>query len=274
VSVRGAAWCAALAIPLAVAAAPAERYLVIGASDASPAGIARRAQALSGAAVEAGDGPGLVLSTADCGDRRAVYAWAAAVADSAAAAQAVLARLKTRVADAYVKRCLPRAGSLLELGLPAVDPSIARVPADAVNWDDADRVSSVLPLVLPGSGARVVLQRHRVDEPEDPLEGRRTRVLLASPAAAPKTLIDECSGAKQAVAAHGWLALACDSEQAADHILHTVHVFTAGGAAVTQVPRCRQPRITSAVTLQCQAETVDASGRLQLSPRNVRLAAT
>jgi hypothetical protein len=275
-SPRGAARRATLALWVASAAAvahaaPGERYLVIGASDASPAVIARRAQALADAAAAAGDGHGLVLSTADCGDRRAVFAWVAVVADSIAAAQAALVRLKGRVPDAYVKRCIPRPGSLLALGVPAVDASIADVPDDAVNWSDADRVSSVLLLVGSGTAAGLVLQRHYVAVADDPLEGRRARVLLVQPGAAPQTLIDDCGGAQRAVLSRGWLALTCDSEQAADHVLHTVHAFTAAGAPVVEVPRCRQPRFTGVDTLQCQTEAVDAQGRLRLAPRSVRL---
>jgi len=258
---------ALLVVAAAAHAAPRERYLVIGASDVSPAGIARRAQALA----EGGDGTGLVLSTADCGDRPALFAWAAAVVDSAADAQTALARLHHRMPNAYVKRCVPRAGSLLALGIPAVDASIALVSEDAVNWTDADRVSSVLPLDARGTPARLVLVRHRVAVPDDPLEGRRTRVLLALSGVAPLTLLDDCGGARGAVLVRGWLALACDSEQAGEQVLHTVYVFTAAGTPVTRVPRCRQPRISGPNTLQCQAEAVDARGRLRLSPRSVHL---
>jgi len=252
-------------------AAPGERFLVIGASDASPASIARQAQALAEGGVATGDGPGLVFSTADCGDRSPVFAWAAAAADSAAAAQAVLARLRPRVPDAYVKRCALKPGSLLALGLPAVDASIASVPQDAVNWSDSDRISNVLPWAVPGSGARLVLQRHHLALPDDPLEGRRTRVLMAQPGAAPIPLLDDCVGAQGALLSSGWLALTCESEQAADQVLHKVHVFTSAGVAVARVPHCRLPRLAAADTLQCQAETVDALGRMRLSPRTLHL---
>ena len=244
----------------AAQAAPADRYLVVGASAGSPAIIAHKARALADAA----PGGGLVATTADCGDRRPVFVWVASVAESRDAAQAALAQLRQRVPDAWLRRCAPRPGSLLALGVPAVDASIAEVPADAVNWRDADRVSGVLALRGPGEPAFLVLQRAHVATPDDPLEGRRTRVLLPHAGSAPKVLLEDCGGARDAVRTEQWLALACDSEQAADHILHTVHAFSANGVEVLTVPRCREPRIVGTATLQCRAEAVDAQGRLRL----------
>lgn len=277
---------APLALLLAAAAAaraaspdaPPLRYLVVGASDASPGALARRARPLAEAGQAAGDGPGLLLSSADClaprGRAAPVYAWAAAVADSAAQAEAVLARLRPRVPDAYVRRCQPRPGSLLALGLPAVHPSIAGVPEDAVNWTDADRLSRVLPPPAAG-GPALLLQGWYDPQPEDPLEGRRRRVLLLPAGGAPQTLRDDCGGVgapgSVAVAA-GWLALACDSGQAAEWTLHTVHVFSADGRPVAEVAQCRRPRLVAPATLRCQAETVDADGRLRLAPRTLTLA--
>jgi hypothetical protein len=268
---QAAAWAAALLLTAAAgpAAASGTRWLVVGASDPVPAGIAQRARALSAVETRAGGSAGIVLSTADCGERKAAFAWAAEVATTREAAQAALDRLIARIPDAYVKRCVVRPGSLLALGLPAIDPSIADVAADAVNWTDADRVSTVRAL---GGGASLLLLRYRAAVAEDPLEGRRTRVQLALPGTAPVPLIDDCAGLAGAVFAHGWVALACDSEQAADHVLHTVQAFSAAGERVVELTRCRQPSIPAADTLQCQQESVDAEGRLKLAPRRVRLA--
>lgn len=253
----------------AAQAAPAERYLVVGASAGTPAIIAHKAKALADAA----PGGGLVATTADCGDRRPVFVWVAVVAESPDAAQAALAPLRDRVPKAHIRRCTPRPDSLLALGLPAVDASIAQVPADAVNWRDADRVSGVLAMSGPGDPAFLVLQRVHVAMPDDVLEGRRTRVLLPRAKSAPKVLLEDCGGARDAVRTLQWLALACDSEQAADHILHTVHAFSADGMEVLTVPRCREPRLVGTATLQCRAESVDAEGRLRLwqhTPQAIR----
>ena len=246
-------------------AAVGTRWLVVGASEATPGGIAKRARALTAA----GAGDGLLLSTADCFDSRPVFAWAVEVASDFEPARAALERLRQHVPDAFIKRCNVRAGSLLALGLPAVHPSIADVPADAVNWSDADRVSAVRVL---GAGLSLVLQRYRAALPDDPLEGRRTRLLLVRPGAAPRPLVEDCAGLASAVAGHGWLALACDSEQAADHVLHTVHAFSDSGERVAEVARCRTPRLSADDLLLCQSESVDATGKLKLTPRSSKLA--
>lgn len=247
-------------------AAASTRWLVLGASEATPGAIAKRARAM---AEEAGAGQGLVLSTADCGEPRPVYAWAVEVTNDFEPARAALTQLRRRVPDAFIKRCAVRAGSLLALGLPAVHPSIAEVPADAVNWSDADRVSAVRQL---SPALSLVLQRYRAALPDDPLEGRRTRVLLVRAGAAPRPLVEDCAGLASAVAGHGWLALACDSEQAADHVLHTVHAFSDSGERAAEVARCRAPKLAADDQLLCQSESVDANGKLKLTPRSSKLA--
>jgi hypothetical protein len=191
------------------------------------------------------------------------------VTASAGEAQQALAQLQRAAPDAYVKRCKVRPGSLLALRVPAVDASIARVPPQVVNWSDADRISAVVPL---GSLGSAVLVRRYQAEKDDPLEGRRTRVALASTAGELVTLADDCSGASQFVQGGDWLAFACDSEQAADHVLHTVRAFDTHGSPAGTMPRCRKPSITAAGVLACQGEEVDAAGKLLLTPRSLRLA--
>ena len=267
-------WCRAGAVAAALAATAAcgqpaaghgEQYLVIGASDSSPQRIAVRAQELA----QRTGRPGLVVQVADCGEQRQVFAWAAEVVPSAAAAQQALAAVQRAAPDAYVKRCKVQPGSLLALRVPAIDPSIARVPARVVNWSDADRVSAVVP--LPG-GSPVVLIRHYAGGAEDPLEGRRTRVALGSPGGPLTTLADDCSGAAQFVRSGSWLAFTCDTEQAADHVLHTVRAYGANGAPAGTVARCRLPSI-AADALTCHGEEVDADGKLRLAARTLRLPA-
>jgi hypothetical protein len=74
-------------------------WLVIGASDPSPAGIDRVAKGLAGKAPG-----GLVFQTRDCGDQRNVFGFALAVADSADSAKATLQSARATVKDAYIKR--------------------------------------------------------------------------------------------------------------------------------------------------------------------------
>jgi hypothetical protein len=264
-------WLPWLAAALAAAACgqpqpeAGERYLVIGASDTSAQRIAGKAKELAQRTGHAG----LVVQVADCGDPRAMFAWAAEVKPDPAQAQQALQDVQRAVPDAYVKRCKVRPGSLLALRVPAVDPSIARVPAQVVNWSDGDRVSSIVPL---GDAGRAVLVRRYQAARDDPLEGRRTQVALAAPGGELVTLVDDCPGAAQFVQKSGWIAFTCDSEQAADHVLHTVRAFGASGAPAATVPRCQQPAITADDALTCQGEEVDAAGRLRLTPRKRQLA--
>lgn len=236
-----------------------EQFLVIGASDASPQRIVKRAAQL---AAKIGR-PGLVVQTVDCGESRSVFAWASDIESSATAAKASLSRLKATVPDAYVKRCLVRPRSLLAHKRNAVDPSIADVPASAVNWSDADRVSALIKL---GSAGDLMLTRYFVNQPDDVLEGRRTRVSLAGANREWVTLAADCQGAGSVTALGPWLALSCETEQAAEHLLHTVQAYTLDGKLAAQIPRCQRPTLVAPDVLACQAETVDAAGQLRLKP--------
>lgn len=208
---------------------PGPVWLVVAGSDATPAGIARKVKALSKAL------PGLlVVRTLDCGGQKDGFALVTAVADSVASAQKDLPAVRSTVADAYVKRCDVVARSLLDWRVSAVHASIAEVPEDAVNWDDGDRVSSVVPL---GEGRAAIVVRYFVNVPEDPLEGRRQRVQLAR-GAGQKTLEDDCAGAAGFTANAGHTAFQCDREQAGDALLHSVLVFSDDGRRLAEIPHC------------------------------------
>jgi hypothetical protein len=255
-----------LAIP-AVAATPAAEpvWLIVAASDPAATAIAHKAKSLASTLPRA-----LIVQTRDCGDKKNVFAIAAKIADSAEDAKAALPAVRNLVKDAYVKKCAVVAGSLLSLRFPAVDASIADVPDSAVNWDEEDRVSTTA--ALPHNGALVVA-RYFVNDPEDPLEGRRERVIR--PAAAGrtggKTLADDCPGAGGFTESQGRIAFECGSEQAADQMLHNVLVFDAGGAKLADVSRCRKPRFAAPDALTCSEESVNASGKLKLRPKKVSL---
>ena len=171
------------------------------------------------------------------------------------------------VKDSYVKPCDVMPGSLLAWRASAVDASIADVPADAVNWEDADRVSSAVPL---GDGRAVILVRHFVNDPDDPLEGKRERVLLAR--ASERALLEnDCPSAGAFTARAGRVAFQCAREVAGDVPLHGVLAFSAQGKKLTELAHCRSPAWTHPGVLVCDEELVDARGELTLRPRRTRL---
>lgn len=254
-----------LASPAAAAAPAAETvWLVVAASDPTATAIAQKAKSLASTLPRA-----LIVQTRDCGDKKNVFAIAVKIADSAEVAKAAVPTVRNTVKDAFVKKCAVVPGSLLSLRFPAVDASIADVPDSAVNWDEEDRVSTAAP--LPHDRALVVT-RYFVNQPEDPLEGRRVRVSLPGTGRGDgKTLADDCPSAGGFTESQGRIAFECGSEQAADELLHNVLVFDAAGAKLADVPRCRKPRFTAPDALTCSEESVNASGKLKLRPKKVSL---
>ena len=238
-------------------------WLVVGASDPSPAVIARKAKALS-----PGRTGSVVFATRDCGDKRNVFGWAAEVAVSPEAAQAALSRVKPAIKDAYLKRCVVRAGSLLALGLPAVDPSVADVPEDAVNWTDEDRVSSATPLA---DGRVVVVTRYFVNDPNDEVEGKREKLSVVAQSAKPLTLLDPCLSASAVSVRAQQLAFTCAREAAGDYQLDSTFVFGADGKQILEVPQCTKPKWISDQVLSCSEQSVNADGELKLRAKRVKL---
>lgn len=245
------------------AAAPQPLFLIVGASDASPAAIARKAKTAS-----RGQSPGLVFDARDCGDKKVVFGWAAEIAESEDAAQNALAHARASIPGAYLKRCKVRAGSLLALRQAAIDPSIADVPDDVVNWSDSDRVSSAAPLK---DGRVVVTVRYYRADPNDDMEGRRQRLVLVNPDGKSTTLIDSCPGSGAVRERAGMIAFQCATESAADQDLHSTLVFDASGRKLTEVTRCGNPSWVSDQKLKCSEESIGADGVLSLRPKQIRL---
>lgn len=257
-----------LGLALASPAQAQPLWLLVGASDGSAAALAKKAQALAAKLPS-----GLVMQTHDCREPTNVFAWVAEPVNSAEAAQLALPRVREVVPDAYIKRCDAKPGSLLALRIPAIDPSIAAVPADVVNWREQDRVSAVQALGALGEGRSLLITRYFSDEPNDPLEGRRERVSVVEASGQRQVLQAHCLDAGRASALQGMVAFQCVHESAANVLLHSALAFDAAGRKLVEIAHCRNPRWSGARTLVCDAESVDASGRLSLRRKQTQVAA-
>lgn len=236
-----------------VSAYAEEVWLVIGASDLTPAGIALKWK-------RSGTSSGITVSSRDCGDARNVYVWAPKVEKSIGAARHSLKAVKPYIHDAYIKRCSVRPGSPLAFRESAVDVSIADVPATAVNWDDADRVTTSQPLT---STSSIVISRYYDGKSiEDPLEGRRERVILVRQGGVRQSL-EPCTTPEKFTATEGRFAFQCTVAQAGDELLHKVVVYSMKGEKTAEVMHCRTPLLTTK-TITCEMEKVEADGLLRL----------
>lgn len=255
---------AGLFLAISASTAHAESlWLVVGASSLSASEIAMKAKPLL-----VQNQNSLIIQTNDCGDKRNVFAWVAEIAASNEAAQAALARTRTKIKDAYVKRCDVKPGSLLALRFSVIDKSIADLPSDAVNWQEEDRVSSAQAL---SDGSTMIVVRYYVNDPEDPLEGRRERVVLADTTGKRTTLEDNCISPGRAVIDHGRIAFHCVREQAGDSLLHSVLAYKRTGEKLTEIQHCRNPKWSNEKTISCDAETVGSDGKLKLNEKRTDL---
>jgi hypothetical protein len=237
-----------------------EVFLVVLASNERPSGIAHEAHKLATAA-----GP-LIVDVRDCGAELPMYTVTAAVSTSREEASATLSRVKSAVPDAYVKPCRVRPRSLLAYRISAVDPSMSAVPRDAVNWEEDDRLSEVTALDATHS---IVAVRHYVVAKDDPLEGRRERVVLIGPAGARTTLSEQCTDMRHSSLNQRLVAFECATEEAGDTLLHSVFVVTEDGRQVKAIDHCRKPEWKGSGQLHCSVESVKADGGLVLEPRDI-----
>jgi hypothetical protein len=244
-------------------AAAEQLQLVIAASSSSPAGIAEKAKQLSAQFKD-----GLVIQTSECGDEHNVYAFASGIEDSRAAAQSVLSSTRASIPDAYIKECRLKPDSLLAFRIPAVDSSIADVPAGAVNWSDEDRISTARPLP---DGRTLILVRYYAKAADDPLEGRRERVVLGDPSDKTTVLDENCVRAGNAVVSAGRIAFDCASEQAGHHLLRVVKAFDESGSGLKEIQHCRNPRWERKNLLACDEESVGADGKLVLTAKQTEI---
>ena len=239
-------------------------FLTVAASSRQPAAIAAVAARLAPVAPR-----GFVVATGDCGDTKPAVAFVAAVSATREDARKSLNDAQAFASDAYLKPCRVRPGSLLALRIGAVDPSISGVPKDAVNWTDADRITTPRP--MDGSAFLVTVRRY-IDVPNDPLEGRRSRVLLARPGKPAVTLTDTCFDPGSSAVAGNLIALECAREQAAGHVLHGIEVITREGRHLMDIPRCGAPAWAELHVLVCGEEQVSADGTLTSHRKRVPVA--
>lgn len=238
-------------------------WLVIGASDPTAAGIARKAKTFAHVAPHA-----LVVRTRDCGDKRSIFAWVPEVATSPAATRDALSRVRATAKDAFVKRCDTKPGTLLALRMTAVDASIAEVPESAVNWEEKDRISTVRSIP---DGRSIVIVRSFAPKADDPLEGRRERVILASPTGKRTVLEENCIDPGPMATEKGRIAFHCVREQAGDHQFHGVMVFDRSGEKLAEILRCRDPKWCGGQAIECREESVGPDGALTLRTKRTPL---
>lgn len=231
-----------------------EVWLVIVASDRSPAGIAIKSKQI-------GSGSGIIIQSRDCGDRKNVFALVSKMETSARAAAESLKTARRHSPDAYIKKCAVRPGSLLAFRESAVDLSIADVPQTEVNWEDTDRISTIQPL---RAGWHVMISRYYSGTIEDALEGRRERLTLIRPEGVRSLLEESCVSPEKFTADNKIVTFQCTAEQAGDELFHTVHVFSLNGRKVKEIAHCRNPRLTGKGRLLCEKETIAADGILRL----------
>jgi len=205
-----------------------------------------------------------ITTTDDCyHDRAGLYLLAVKRSGSKAAAMFILKKLREQIADAYYFVCHIKPQSRLSLGIPLIDPSIEKVPEDAVNWSDRDRVTELRHLI---NDEFIVLKKLYDSDDQSFREGRRVDVFFVTSKAKNASLLTENCWDFGGVSYTGnTLAFHCASMVAADHLIHNVMVFHLKSLQkVFEKDYCRNPVLLGDRRIKCEEETVDVNGKLIL----------
>lgn len=226
-----------------VAQGPSERlWLVVGASDRTPGGIARQSKAL----LRKIPG-GFVVKTSDCGEATNMFAWVAEATSSRKAAEVALQRLRTVVKDAYIKRCDARPGTLLASRVNAVDRSVAEM----AEWgfDDRSGVSSAHPLP---DGRTIIVPRMYVEATSE-YPSLSEAVLIRETNGQQHVLaFEHCAYPDHFITQGDLLAFDCAPEVFAYSFVHSVYVFDRAGRQLAKIERCRYPIWSADHVIACR----------------------
>ena len=210
---------------------PERLWLVVGASDLTPGGIARQSKTLSERFPR-----GFVVQSSDCGEAKNIFAWVAEAATSPEVADAALQHLRAVVKDAYVKRCDARPGTLLALRINAVDKSVAGM--QEWGFDDWSGVSSAHPL----SDGRIVMVPRVYEEATSEYPVMSEPVIVREVTGDQRALsFEHCAYPGHFITQGDLLAFDCAPEVFADMFVYSVYVFDRTGRQLAKIKRCRYP---------------------------------
>ena len=114
--------------------------------------------------------------------------------------------------------------------------------------------------------------RYFVPTPEDPMEGRRERVVFVTGNGNRVVLSENCYDLSHpSFANDGLITFECAREQAGPEILHSVVVVRTTGQSVKEIEHCQDPIWIDRSELLCKSETVNTDGKLQLKAERYRI---
>lgn len=257
--------CSSSAQPAIAAAAEAEaakrtadQWIVL-ATESSPLAAARRKSDVARQPTIQSAGATLqVMASSDCANLRPGLMLVVARAEALSLAQA-----RSVVLDAYARPCLSQGPSLSHWGIDAVDPSLAQMRAEPINWSPNDALTRIVGTL--DGGPTVLLRPYYADERDDPREGLRTAVdLLAANQSTAQRLLADCSFPTLSIDGR-LLAVACATEQVADQLVYETQVLelAAKPLTLTVVPRCATPKLTASTrSLSCLKQSIGPTGQI------------
>lgn len=198
-----------------------------------------------------------IMASDDCPELKpGLYVLASRAGARGGAAQAKAAG----TADAYVRKCTAKPGSLAQRGIPAVDPSFAAMRGAPINFTGEDAVTRVQDGLL--------IRPWYQPTPEDPREG--LRVAVEDLSRGRRVIVQDC-GYPEVAHAAGHIAIACAAEQIAEQPVYRTTLYRASDLTkLRDIARCRRPALRGDA-VQCTRQTPGSDGQIGESAYSERL---
>lgn len=179
-------------------------------------------------------------------------------ADRRVATERLMMARRNGAADAYLRECALRPGTLAWAGIPLFHQTLVVADRSFVNWDADDLRARMQ--ALPGAGWLVAQYTYDATDPEDVLEGVRTTLALVDdPLQPPRLLLPHCLD-WHAVQQDGLLLVACVTEQAAGLSVHDTFLFSLPDLVLAaHVKQCGSPAFQTRKPT-CRSEIMSGEG--------------
>lgn len=202
------------------------------------------------------------VNSDDCGNLKpGLTLFVSEISDTENAAGKTLKQAKTKVKDAYFRRCDIKPDSLALFNVPYLHESLLLLD-DTTNWSNEDLGSKIYPIP---QGALLEEKRFDIDS-DEPVSSQSSLYFINKSTNTHKKLLEYC-WQFQYFPSDNNIVFQCVTGTAAEtHLIHTVYVFNSEGDAIFSEEYCRMPSLKNN-KLICQREDINANLELRMYPK-------
>ncbi|RDH85991.1 MAG: hypothetical protein DIZ80_00525 [endosymbiont of Galathealinum brachiosum] len=212
-----------------------------------------------------------VISSNDCTNLKpGLVLYVSQLSNDNSAAKKALKETKTRVPDAYLRKCDIKENSLLSKHYSFIHSSIFNLPDDVINWSFDDMKSELVSL---NDNSSFLIEKQFNGDINNEVEGRQSVIYFINKNSTNKQLIlKQCWDFKATDQNKQLITFQCMTGMAANHYIHTVYVYNINKNNILYKKEyCQQANFKDDSQLSCLEESVDEMGELKRVPVDLSL---